>query len=207
MMVKNDMSRASAALLIAAMGAGCATVRVARTEPTSIVGRDLSGYCKEGDANEIAGAMIDDCLADAWADRFSDREGRAPVVKLAGVTKHTDDRNVNTWYFGKQLERELLQAGRVRVVADARGTQINFAERDRQVLLASDDSAKTHGNELGPDYTLQTVVNSQNDNDGAGRQVRAYLVNMELVDVETNEKVWIGARRIRKLVRRARTTW
>ena len=34
--------------------------------------------------------------------------------------------------------------------------------------------------------------------------MRAYLVNMELVNVETNEKVWIGEEKIREVAERLR---
>jgi len=114
---------------------------------------------------------------------------------------------VNTQYFAKRLERELLNSGRVRVVAAADQDSINVAERARQSEHASDDTVKSQGNEVGADFTLQTVINSQNETDGSGQSVRAYLVNMELVSVETNEKVWIGEKMIRKVVGQASTSW
>ena len=84
---------------------------------------------------------------------------------------------------------------------------INTVEKARQAVTASDETAKSQGNETGADFTLQTVVNSQNETDGGGKSVRAYLVNMELVNVETNEKVWIGEKKIRKVVDQASTSW
>ena len=71
----------------------------------------------------------------------------------------------------------------------------------------SDESAKTQQDELGADFTLQTIINSQNDTDGRGQAIRAYLINMELLSVQTNEKVWIGEERIVKYVKQARATW
>lgn len=82
-----------------------------------------------------------------------------------------------------------------------------MAERARQAVHAGDETAKSQGNEVGSDYTLQTWVNSQNESDGGGKSVRAYLINMELVNVETNEKVWIGEKKIRKVVDQAGATW
>ena len=106
-----------------------------------------------------------------------------------------------------QLERELLNSGRVRVVASWGQDNINVVEKARQATHASDDSVKSQGNEQGADFTLQTVVNSQNETDGSGKSGRAYLVNLELVNVETNEKVWIGEKRIRKVVEQSGTSW
>ena len=118
-----------------------------------------------------------------------------------GVNKRTDDRNVNTQYFSKRLERELLNSGRVRVVASWGQDNVNLVERARQAKNASDDTVKSQGNEVGADFTLQTIVNSQNETDGGGKSVRAYMVNMELVNVETNEKIWIGEKMIRSHLR------
>jgi hypothetical protein len=196
---------ASAALC----GACGSSSRVVRTDPTSTEGGDLSGYWNDIDAEQVAEAMTDQIVAGGWLEDHYRRadSGERPVVKLMGVIKRTDDRNVNEQYFAKQLERFLLNTRRVRVVAASGQDAINVAERDRQAVHASDATAKSQGNEVGADYTLQTVINSQNETDGAGKAVRAYLVNMELVNVETNEKVWIGEKKIRKVVERASSKW
>jgi penicillin-binding protein activator len=188
---------------------GCGPKRtVTRTGADSTEGGDLSGYWNDIDAEQVAKAMVQQCMESPWASNFQESSGGTkPVVKLMGVIKKTDDRNVNTDFFAKQLERTLLNSGRVRVVAAYGQDSINVAERDRQATHASDETAKTHQNETGADFTLQTWVNSQNETDGGGKSVRAYLVNMELVNVETNEKVWIGEHRIRKLVNQDGTSW
>jgi PBP1b-binding outer membrane lipoprotein LpoB len=196
-------------IALALAGAGCGPNRaVTRTAADATTGGDLSGYWNDIDANLVAKEMIQDTMQSAWASSFqSENGGKKPVVKLMGVIKRTDDRNVNTDYFAKQLERQLLNSGRCRVVAAWSQDNINVVERARQSQHAGDDSAKSPQNELGADFTLQTVINSQNETDGAGRTVRAYLVNMELVSVETNEKVWIGEKMIRKLVEQSGSSW
>lgn len=188
--------------------AGCGSKTVTRTAADSSEGGDLSGYWNDVDANLVAQEMIGDVMKNPWASDFqSAKGGQKPVVKLMGVIKRTDDRNVNSDYFAKQLERQLLNSGRVRVVAAWGQDDINVVERARQAQNASDDTVKSQGNETGADFTLQTVVNSQNESDGGGKQVRAYLVNMELVSVETNEKVWIGEKMIRKVVDQPASGW
>lgn len=194
---------------LALSGAACGgSTKVTRTASGSTTGGDLSGYWNDIDAELVAKTMIEQALSSPWMSNFQeDHGGRKPVIKLRGVIKRTDDRNVNEQYFTKQLERELLNSGRVRVVAAADQEDINVAERSRQAEQASDETAKTQGNEVGADFTLQTVINSQNETDGGGKSVRAYLVNMELVNVETNEKVWIGEEKIRKSIEQARARW
>ncbi|MEL7370332.1 MAG: hypothetical protein AAFN74_15535 [Myxococcota bacterium] len=191
-----------------AITTGCATSnrRVSYVK-SGAAGAGLSGYWSEGDAQRTVKTLMDQMLGAGWIGDFRQNEGRKPVVKLRGVIKRTDDRNVNEQYFGKQLERTMLNSGRVRVVASAGQDNINARERDRQSIHASDESAKSQQQELGADFTLQTIINSQNDTDGAGRALRAYLVNMELLSVETNEKVWIGEERIVKFVEQASVDW
>ena len=199
----------SLALAVPALVTGCGPKKaVTRTAADSTEGGDLSGYWNDTDANLVAKEMIADVMQNPWASDFQTNSGgKKPVVKLMGVIKKTDDRNVNTDFFGKQLERQLLNSGRVRVVAAWGQDNVNVAERARQATHASDDSVKSQGNETGAVFTLQTIVNSQNDTDGGGKSVRAYIVNMELVSVETNEKVWIGEKMIRKIVEQAGASW
>lgn len=198
------------AVLVAGLAAtACGPTRsVTRTAPGATQGGDLSGYWNDIDAEQVAATMIDQCLSAAWiSNHQAEQGGDRPVIKLMGVIKRTDDRYVNEQYFSKQLERQLLNSGKVRVVAAEGQEGINVRERDRQAEHASDDSAKSQGQELGSDYTLQTIVNSQNESDGSGRSVRAYLVNMELVNTETNEKVWIGEKKIRKTIKQKSARW
>lgn len=198
-------------LLTAAALAGPAcssSTSVTRTAPTSTVGGDLSGYWNDIDAEQVAQAMTAQIVGAPWLVEHARAHGaERPVIKLMGVIKRTDDRNVNEQFFSKQLERFLLNTGQVRVVAAEGQESINERERRRQATHADDLTAKSQGSELGADYTLQTVINSQNESDGGGKSVRAYLVNMELVNVETQEKVWIGEKRIRKVIERAASRW
>lgn len=205
----NRMTTVVAAVAAASMLAACGPKKsVGRTASDSTEGGDLSGYWNDIDANLVAAEMIKDCLSRPWiSNHQSKKGGEKPIVKLMGVIKRTDDRNVNEQYFAKRLERELLNSGTVRVVAAAGQENVNVSERSRQATHAGDESVKSQGNETGADYTLQTIINSQNETDGGGKSVRAYLVNMELVDVETNEKVWIGEKSIRKTIEQASTSW
>ncbi|MGF1509637.1 MAG: penicillin-binding protein activator LpoB [Myxococcota bacterium] len=193
---------------IVGLAACSGQTKVTRTASGATEGGDLSGYWNDIDAELVAKTIISDLVSSRWVNDFQEENnGRRPVVKLAGVIKRTDDRNVNTQFFAKQVERFLLNSGRVRVVAASGQEDINVNERDRQAEHASDATAKSQRNELGSDFTLQTVINSQNESDGGGRRVRAYLVNMELVDTETQEKVWIGEEKIRKVIEQASARW
>ena len=181
--------------------------QVIRTSSGSSEGGDLSGYWNDIDGEQIAENMIDQVMEGGWLREHLRQHGEKPVIKLMGVIKRTDDRNVNEQFFTKQIERVLLNSGRARVVAGYSQSTINRIEREDQQNNASDETVKANRNEVGADYTLQTVINSQNETDGGGQSVRAYLVNMELVHVETQEKVWIGEDKIRKVISQSKTRW
>ena len=60
---------------------------------------------------------------------------------------------------------------------------------------------KKWGQELGADFMLQGTINSIVDQDKKTKVI-FYQVDMELTNVETNEKVWIGNKKIKKVVKK-----
>ncbi len=121
-----------------------------------------------------------------------------PRVIVATVRNRSQE-HLNTQTFVKDLERALVNSGVVDVVAssDERGSL--RAERLDQQEHASIETAKSMGKELGADFMLQGQINSILD--AAGKeQVRFYQVELELVDLESNRKVWIGQKKLKKTV-------
>jgi CRISPR/Cas system-associated protein Cas7 (RAMP superfamily) len=59
------------------------------------------------------------------------------------------------------------------------------------------------GKETGADFIVLGSINSVKD-EVSGRYVILYQVNLELVDIETNQKVWIGQKNIKKSVKRSK---
>jgi hypothetical protein len=59
------------------------------------------------------------------------------------------------------------------------------------------------GEETGADLMMIGTINSIPDQDG-GKAVVFYQTNMELVEIESNRKVWIGEKKIKKYVERAK---
>ena len=59
-------------------------------------------------------------------------------------------------------------------------------------------------NELGADFILVGEITSIEDIEG-NREVIYYQIDLNLTDLESNERVWIGQHRIKKFVERSRT--
>ena len=142
--------------------------------------------------------MVADSLSSPWSNRASANLGRPPRV-IVGSVRNRSQEHLNTQTFVKDLERALVNSGVVDVVASSDERGELRAEREDQQQNASLETAKSMGKELGADFMLQGQINSILD--GAGKeQVRFYQVELELVDLESNRKVWIGQKKLKKTV-------
>jgi uncharacterized protein (TIGR02722 family) len=187
-----------AALLV--LGACASTPRVTRTESDAVV--DLSGYWNDTDSRLVSEEMINDSLARVWIEDWRGVYGDRPTV-IVGPVRNQSSEHINTRTFTKDLERAFVNSGRVRLVAssDERGDLRN--ERLDQLQNATLETAKSMGKEIGADFMLIGGINTIIDAAG-GTNVRFYQVELELIQLETNEKVWIGQKKIKKIVERSR---
>ncbi|RLC51206.1 MAG: penicillin-binding protein activator LpoB, partial [Candidatus Cloacimonadota bacterium] len=71
---------------------------------------------------------------------------------------------------------------------------------------ASDETAKRLAQESGADFVLQGGIKSNVDASG-GKAAKFYQIDLELINVETNEKVWIGSKEIKKLISKKKAKW
>jgi TolB-like protein len=153
---------------------------------------DLSGYWNDVDANQVAKAMISDCLNRPWAQRFRVRHRRSPVIKLYPMRNRSSE-PIRAKYFTKQVESELANSRVADVVA---GWDESYKARESR--------GKTRDRrEIPADYLLNGWIVSQHDRVGT-LEVRAYLVTMELTHIHTQMKVWQNVHRIKKVVDRAK---
>ena len=74
------------------------------------------------------------------------------------------------------------------------------AEKADQQTNASVSSMKKFGLESGADYILQGSINSIVDAHKR-QKVVSYQVSLELTNIQTNEVVWIGEKKIAKYVK------
>jgi len=133
---------------IIALAALALTVSCYTSGPTRTVQRinpdaqvDLSGKWNDTDANQVARAMIQDCLSRPWATSFKAQNNRLPVVRLWPIKNRSSD-HMNTMFFTKQVEMELINSGLVEVVSSLEEAQDNRDERADQAHNASDSTVK-----------------------------------------------------------------
>lgn len=189
-----------AVLCVAALMAGCSgSVKRVDTEETI----DLSGKWNDTDSRLVSEEMIGDALGHPWISNFrSSHGGKSPVV-IVGTVQNLSSEHINTKTFVKDLERALINSGQVEFVA-AKGEREEIREERRdQASHASESTAKAEGEETGADYMLKGTISSILDKI-EGKAVMFYQVNLELIHLESNKKVWIGDKKIKKLIERRR---
>lgn len=200
--------RAALVLAVAAgVLAGCAR-QVTRMAPEQAV--DLSGRWNDVDSRLVAEEMIRQSLESAygpnWAVRYTQQHGgRRPTV-IVGTIRNRSMEHIPVGTFVRDLERAYINSGLVRVVADRAERDEIRREREDQQEHASADTRARMGRELGADYMLQGEIQSIEDREGR-RSVVFYQVDMTLVDLESNDKVWVGQHKIKKFIERPRITF
>ncbi|MCZ6858626.1 MAG: penicillin-binding protein activator LpoB [Gemmatimonadetes bacterium] len=198
-----EIRRSFAALAVAVVVVGCSQgTRVTRLEPETVI--DLSGFWNDTDSRLVAEALIDDAMNFPWARRFMQQNnGDVPAVIFGSVRNRTTEHiAVNT--FLRDMEAAFLRTGLTRVVADPEQRSQIREEREDQQQNASAATRARMRNELGADFMLVGEITSIEDVEG-NREVIYYQIDLNLTDLESSERVWIGQHRIKKFVERSRT--
>ena len=187
------------------LSAGCAsTPKVERKEIDTTI--DLSGRWNDTDSRLVSEEMIQDCLSRPWMGSYKDKHGGRIPTLIVGRVKNRSHEHINVQTFVKDLERALINSGQVQFVASegeregVREERLNIAEH------SSDETMKEAGQEIGADYMLIGTINTIRD-DIEGKAVMFYQVDLELIDIEKNLKVWIGDKKIKKLIKRPKVKW
>jgi penicillin-binding protein activator len=188
------------ALIVGLLVTACSTVTVDRVAVDETV--DLSGRWNDTDSRLVSEEMIADVLSRPWIDQFRVGKGKDPVV-IVGSVRNRSDEHINTRTFVSDLERALINSGEVAFVAGSGEREEIREERKDQAAHASEATAKEEGEEIGADFMLQGAINTIVDRI-EGEEVKFYQVNLELIDIQSHRKVWIGEKKIKKLVKRSR---
>jgi uncharacterized protein (TIGR02722 family) len=181
----------------------CASTKVTRVSSDTQI--DLSGRWNDTDAQMVANAMINDVVSRPWISDFMAQANRKPVVIVGDVRNRTDE-HIDPVVFTKSLERELLNSGKVKFVASSDERSDVRAERASQQGETSPETMKKLGDETGADFYLGGVITSVIDA-SEGQKVVFYKINLELTNIQTNEKVWIGDKEIKKIIDKNAVKW
>ncbi len=183
-------------MLLMLVAGGCART-VTRVSPDQQI--DLSGRWNDTDSKLVAEEMTRDVLNRPWREDFFRAFNKKPVV-IVGIVTNKSHEHIESETFIKDVEREFINSGMVRIVQNAVFREKIREERADQQEFASIETQKKWGAELGADFmmfgTITSIVDSYNK-----EKVVSYKVNLELSNLETNEKVWIGDKEIKKYIK------
>ncbi len=191
------------AALILLVLSGCASTKVTRTSSDEVI--DLSGRWNDTDSRLTAEEIVSDVLSRPWLDDFLASAGQKPVV-IVGTVRNKSSEHIEVLTFIKDIEKELINSGRVRFVANSEERQEVREEREDQQSNATEATAKALAAETGADFMLQGVITSITDAVDGTRVIK-YQVSMELIHLETNEKVWIGSNEVKKVIKQSKSNW
>jgi penicillin-binding protein activator len=187
------------AIVAALMLNGCAT-EVKRVGIEEV--KDLSGNWNDTDSRLVSEELIRDSLSGGWINRHMNKTGKTPAV-IVGNVRNLSHEHINTRTFVADLERAYVNSGRVDVVASKTERAGIREERADMDLHSTEESRKEMGKETGADYMLIGTINSIIDASG-GEQIRFYQVDMTLISLADNRKVWTGQKKLKKDVKEAK---
>lgn len=183
---------------------GCGSTRTVKRIATDEV-TDLSGRWNDTDSRLVAESMISDMLSRPWLIDFEQENLKKPVV-IVGTVRNMSTEHINVDVFIKDIERELINSGKVNFVASKGEREEIREERMDQQMYSSVETAKKLAQEVGADYFLIGSVKSVEDW-FEGKKAVFYSVDLELIDVEKNLKAWIGNKKIKKFIEQRGYKW
>lgn len=182
--------------LTAIMLSACGT-SVKRIDVTDEV--DLSGAWNDTDSRLVSEEMIQDALSRPWVSDFVRKDGHPPAV-IVGTVRNLSHEHINVRTFVADMERALVNSGRVDFVAASNERGEIREERKDQDLNSSESTRNAAGQEMGADFMLKGQINTIIDQEGK-KQVRYYQIDLTMISMSNNRKVWLGQKKIKKYVK------
>ncbi|MBX9780414.1 MAG: penicillin-binding protein activator LpoB [Chitinophagaceae bacterium] len=175
----------------------CAQRKVTRIDPAEQI--DISGSWNATDSRLTAEEMTRQILSEKWILNHVSAKGKKPVV-IVGLITNKSHEHIEAETFMNDLEKSFIQSDKVGLVQSGKKREELRAEKADQQTNATQSTIKKFGMERGADYILQGSINSIVDA-FKKRKTVTYQVNLELTNIETNEVVWIGDKKIAKYVK------
>lgn len=195
--------RSTGLLLLVMVTAVCLSAcgtKVTRMDEAEV--KDLSGAWNDTDSRLVSEEMIADMLQRPWVNDHRAETGQRPTV-IVGEVRNLSHEHININTFVADIERAMVNSGQVDFVASSQERQEVRGERKDQDLHAKEETRNAMGQELGADFMLKGQINTIIDQ-ASKEQVRYYQVDLNLINLADNRKVWLGQKKIKKFVKRSK---
>jgi uncharacterized protein (TIGR02722 family) len=190
----------SAALSLLMLSA-CST-KVTRVSHDSTI--DLTGKWNDTDSRLTAEEMVKDALSGPWYPKYTTKKATPTII--VGEIRNKSHEHISTETFINDIQRALINSGKVEFVANKSERDQIREEKGDQATNSKVETRQSAGEESGADLMMIGSLNSIVDQEG-GKAVVFYQVNLELVEIESHKKLWIGDKKIKKYVERSSTTF
>ena len=179
------------------LGLASCSHKVSRIDPAETP--DINGSWNNTDSRLTAEEMISQSLTDKWLSEYVQAKGKKPVV-IVGMITNKSHEHIEPETFMKELEKSFITTTKVGLVQSGKKREEMRTEKVDQQTNSTASTLKKFGLEKGADYILQGSINSIVDAFKRKKTV-TYQINLELTDIQTNEVVWIGDKKIAKYVK------
>lgn len=161
---------------------------------------DISGRWNDTDSRLAAEELTAEITNGDWLTNFmQDNGGKKPVL-IVGLVRNKSHEHIESETFIKDIEKALIKRQSARIVSGGKMREELRAERADQQTNSATSTVKKFGLETGADFMLQGSINSIVDAHKR-QKVTYYQIDLELTNLQTNEKVWIGDKKIKKFVK------
>lgn len=174
----------------------CSSKTVTRIDTDLVT--DISGRWNDTDSRLVADAITEQCLSGNWLILYTERNAEKPTV-IVGNIENISYEHINATTFMKDIERAFINSSLIRIVASVSSRDDLRAERWSQAGFASPETRSALRNEYGADYMMVGTISSIID-EAEGVRVVYYQIDIELLDIETTEIVWMGVEKIKKII-------
>jgi uncharacterized protein (TIGR02722 family) len=189
----------SALVLAAGCGGGKQVTRINANSTT-----DLSGEWNDTDSRLVADEMIGDCLSRPWYTNKYANKTPVPTI-VVGDIRNMSHEHINIETFVNDMQRALINSGKVEFVANKYERGQVRDEKEDQAGHASAGTKTEQDKETGADLMLIGGINTIADQEGDTR-VMFYQADLQLIEMKTHVKLWIGTKKIKKYITRSGTT-
>ncbi len=175
--------------------AGCASDRTRRTDSNEDI--NLVRRFNDSDMKMIARGMTADALTRPWLEQAIAKLGRKPIIAVGEIRNGTDQ-VIATQFMTTKFEEELINSGRVDVIAERNIRETLRLERS-DTEFTDPAFIKKMKAEMAVDFILSgNIVMDREMSKSGGNDFVAYQVDMQLLDIETLRKVWLKTENVKK---------
>jgi len=162
---------------------------------------ELSGKWNANDSKLVSKKMIGSMLDGRWLRNHLKKHQKEPTV-IVGTFRNLSHEIINTSTFTSDIERAMINSGELEFVASSEERRQIREERMDQELHSTSSTRKAMGKETGADYMLRGTINSFTEEADDTKNIQ-YQIDMTLISLSNNKKVWVGTQKHAKTVERS----